>query len=86
LKAALLIGVAAVTLAFASPAFAYSLKNETANGCGGDGSGCIVFCDSGSRAGLMYWNGSGWTDGTKSAPDKDTEARQICAANGSGCT
>ena len=85
MKAALLITAATITLAFATPAFAYSLKSESGNGCGGDGSNCIVFCSNGSRAGMMNWNGSVWTDGSKWDANEDTEARKICAANGSAC-
>jgi hypothetical protein len=86
MKTVLSITVATVILAFASPASAYSLKNETANGCGGDGSICAVYCENGSRAGEMNWNGSVWTDGTKWDKDKDAEAKKICAANGDDCT
>jgi hypothetical protein len=86
MRIVLSIAVAAITLAFASPASAYSLENETADGCGGDGSACIVYCDDGSRAGSMYWNGSVWTDGVKWDADRDTEAGMICAANGTACT
>ena len=85
MKIALSIAAAAVILAFSSPASAYSLKNDTANGCGGDGSLCIVYCDNGSRAGAMNWNGSVWTDGSKWNANKDAEAKMICAANGSAC-
>lgn len=86
MKIALSIVIVAITLAFASPTSAYSLKNETANGCGGDGTQCVVYCKNGSRAGEMNWNGTVWTDGTKWDKDKDAEAKKICAANGAGCT
>ncbi|MDE2163349.1 MAG: hypothetical protein KGJ53_09315 [Alphaproteobacteria bacterium] len=86
MKTALWIA-AAVTLAFASlPAFAYTLKNETAKGCDGDGSACIVVCDNGSRAGAMNWNGNYWTDGERWNKDRDTEAQEIVDSNGSSCT
>jgi hypothetical protein len=85
MKTALSIIAAAITLVFASPASAYTLKNETADGCGGDGSVCIVYCENGSRAGSMAWNGSVWTDGVKWDKDKDAEAKKICAASGSDC-
>jgi hypothetical protein len=63
--------------------FAYTLQG---NGCGGNGEECKVYCDTGDLAGSMYWNGSVWTDGVKSDPDKDEEAKKICAANGTACT
>jgi hypothetical protein len=86
MKTALLSAIAAAVFA-ASPASAYSMRN-TANGgpCVADGSACEVLCDNGTLAGTMYWNGNVWTDGTKSDPDKDAEARKICAANGTACT
>jgi hypothetical protein len=75
------------TLLFSTPASAYSLQSEpNTKGCDGDGSGCIVFCNNGNRAGEMYFNGGRWTDGVKWDQDKDAEARKICAANGTGCT
>jgi len=72
----------AVSLAPAA-AFAYSLGGD---GCNGNGKECVVYCDTGARAGSMYYNGSVWTDGSKWASSRDAEARKICAANGSGCT
>jgi hypothetical protein len=76
-------------MAFSStPAFAYSLQSEPGtNGCGGDGSGCIVFCSSNNnRAGEMYFNGSVWTDGVKWDASREAEAQKIVAANGADCT
>jgi hypothetical protein len=77
----------ASAIAFVSPAsaLAYSLKNATADGCGGDGSECVVYCNNGQRAGSMYWNGSVWTDGVKWDQNREAEAEKICAANGSDC-
>jgi hypothetical protein len=87
MKTTILIAVFAVSALLASPATAYSLRNETDQGeCVADGSTCDVFCDSGSLAGSMNWNGSVWTDGVKWDEDQDTEAQNICAANGSDCT
>ncbi len=87
MKSAFLIaGSTALAFAVPSPAFAYSLKSATANGCGGDGTECVVYCDTGGRAGSMYWNNKVWTDGVKWDSDRDTEARKIVAANGSDCT
>lgn len=63
-------------------AFAYTLKGA---GCDGNGQECQVFCDNGTLAGSMYWNGSYWTDGVKWDKSKDTQARKICAANGTDC-
>lgn len=63
-------------------AFAYTLQGE---GCDGNGKECKVYCNNGQLAGSMWWNGSVWTDGLKWDPNKDKEAKAICAANGSGC-
>ena len=46
---------------------------------------CNVYCNNGQRAGVMYWNGTEWSDGIRSSPDKDVVARQIVAAQGSAC-
>ena len=86
MKTALLAAIA-VALLVASPASAYTLRNETNGGpCAADGKACDVICDNGNLAGTMYWNGNVWTDGVKSDPDKDEEAKKICAANGTACT
>jgi hypothetical protein len=73
-------------LLFAPPVFAYYTQNENGNGCGGDGSGCNVYCDNDDLAGTMYWNGSVWTDGVKWNADFETEASMIVEANGTACT
>lgn len=82
--------VALALLVAVSPAQAFTLKsaNDPKAPCAKDGSGCNVFCDNGDLAGVMYWNETNgvWTDGIKSDPDRDVEARKICAANGSACT
>lgn len=70
----------AITLPVA--AHAYTLKGS---GCEGNGKACEVYCDNGTLAGTMYWNGSKWTDGVKSDADKDAEAKKICEANGAAC-
>lgn len=71
----------------ATPALAYRLQNQSGgSSCPQDGSECKVFCDNGDLAGSMFWNNSVWTDGVKSDPDMDTEARKITAANGTACT
>jgi len=73
-------------IAFTTPAFAYSLVSEpNTKGCDGDGSGCIVYCKNGDRAGEMYWNGSVWSDGVRWNSSKDVEAASIVAANGQSC-
>jgi hypothetical protein len=71
----------------ASPASAYRLEHVPDGGpmCPKDGSTCNVKCDNGNLAGSMNWSYGVWTDGVKSDPDMDVEARKICAANGSGC-
>ena len=61
-------------------ASAYSLK------CANDGQSCNVYCDSGQFVGTMYWNGSNWSDGLRSGPDRDAVAKQMVAAQGSACT
>jgi len=79
--------IAVALLVVALPAAAYQLQSAPNGGsCNRDGSGCKVICDNGQIAGVMYWNGSVWTDGVKSDPDMNAEARKICAANGSACT
>ena len=78
----LMIAVLGTLASWASPAWAYTLQGS---GCGKDGSECRVYCNNGALAGVMYWNGSVWTDGTKWDPDRDTEAKAICAANGADC-
>ena len=70
----------------ASAALAYSTKNDSGGECQKDGSACNVICKSGARAGTMYWNGSVWSDGVRTDPDKDGEAKKIVAANGAACT
>jgi hypothetical protein len=69
-----------------SPASAYQLRSASNGPCTKDGSTCNVYCANGQLAGTMNWNGSVWTDGVKSDPDMNAEARKICAANGSACT
>ena len=82
----LIASLTVLAFALPSPAFAYTLKSATADGCGGDGTECVVYCDNGARAGSMFWNGSVWTDGAKWDADRDAEASKIVAANGSDCT
>jgi hypothetical protein len=84
---AIFLGTFAAATLFASPAYAYKLKSPSnPNDCAPDGSPCTVMCDNGSVAGVMYWNGSVWTDGVKSDANREAEARKICAANGTDCT
>lgn len=79
----LLMVAALATLACStSPASAHTLKGS---GCGKDGSACEVYCNNGHLAGVMYWNRSVWTDGTRSDPDREAEANAICAVNGTDC-
>ena len=87
MKIAILIAAASLlALGVPSASVAYTLKSATANGCGGDGSECIVYCDKGGVAGSMYWNRSVWTDGVKWDANREAEARKIVAANGSDCS
>jgi hypothetical protein len=67
-----------------APAFAYTTKKGDGSACTTD-SACHVYCDNGTLAGTMYWNGTRWSDGLRSDPDKDVVARQIVAAQGSSC-
>jgi hypothetical protein len=82
------LGLIALALTIAAaPASAYQLRSASNGGsCSKDGSTCKVYCDNGQLAGSMNWNGSVWTDGVKSDPDMNAEARKICVANGSACT
>jgi hypothetical protein len=70
----------------ATAVLAYSTKNDSGGECLKDGSACNVYCKSGSRAGVMYWNGGVWSDGSRTDLDKDGEARKIVAVNGSACS
>lgn len=63
----------------AGAAHAYSIS------CNSAGDSCTVTCNNGQRAGVMYWNGSRWSDGVRSSTDKDALARQIVAAQGTAC-
>ena len=77
---------AVATVVWASPVLACSTQNETNQGpCVADGSACDVMCSTGQRAGVMYWNGSVWTDGVRSNEDFETEALAICEASGTSC-
>jgi len=87
MKTALFAIIAVAVLGAGSSAPAYQLRSLSGGGsCASDGSTCSVYCDNGQLAGTMNWNGSVWTDGEKSDPDMNAEARKICAANGSSCT
>jgi hypothetical protein len=79
--------IATVSLVATSAASAYQVRSTTnSDSCAKDGNTCNVYCDNGQLAGSMNWNGTVWTDGVKSDPDMNAEARKICAANGSSCT
>jgi hypothetical protein len=87
MKFVLASALSVALLTIASPAAACQLRSEASGGpCAADGSGCKVFCDDGQLAGVMYWNGSVWTDGVKSDADMNAEARKICAANSATCS
>ena len=53
--------------------------------CNPGGTACNVYCKNGQLAGVMYWNGSQWSDGIRSNPDRNVVARQIVAAQGTAC-
>lgn len=75
LRCAALVG----GMLFFTVAYAYSLS------CNSSGDSCTVTCDNGQRAGVMYWNGSRWSDGLRSHSDKDELAKQIVKAQGTAC-
>ena len=86
MKLALLSVTSAALLVVTSPAFACQVRSASGGGsCSKDGSTCNVYCDNGQLAGSMNWNGTVWTDGVKSDPDMNAEAKKICDANGSAC-
>lgn len=60
-------------------AYAYSIS------CNSSGDACTVRCDNGQQIGTMYWNGSRWSDGLRSSPNKDDVARQMVKAQGTAC-
>lgn len=77
---------AALLLTWSEPASAHRLKHPSGGGpCVADGSTCLVYCNDGTLAGSMNWNGSVWTDGAKWDKDMNAEADKICAANGRSC-
>lgn len=85
MKIIVLVVLAALSLA-ATPASAYYTRNEDdGSGCVANGTACDVMCNNDDRAGVMYWNGSVWTDGVKWNEDFDTEASAIVAAYGNAC-
>ena len=77
--------IALVLLIAAGPVSACEVRGPNGGPCSKDGRTCNVYCGN-ELAGSMNWNGTVWTDGVKSDPDMDAEARKICAANGSACT
>jgi hypothetical protein len=77
--------IALSLLIAAGPVSAFQVRGPNGSPCSKDGSTCNVYCDNGELAGSMNWNGTVWTDGVKSDPDMNAEARKICAANGSAC-
>ena len=86
LKLALVSAVGLTLLIATHQASAYQLRSASNGPCTKDGTTCNVYCSNGQLAGAMNWNGSVWTDGVKSDPDMDAEARKVCAASGSACT
>jgi len=79
MKTTLRYAVSLTGLAVLHAAYAYSIN------CNSSGDSCTVTCDNGQRAGVMYWNGSRWSDGIRSSTDKDELAKQIVAAQGTAC-
>jgi hypothetical protein len=76
-KSIRILAVAASVLVLGT-AHAYKLVQKS-------GDAIDVYCDSGAFVGTMYWNGSRWSDGLRSDPDKDVVAKQMVAAQGSSC-
>lgn len=68
-----------IAIGFSDIAFAYSVS------CNSAGDTCVVTCANGQRAGVMYWNGSQWSDGVRFNKDKNVLAKQIVAAQGTAC-
>jgi len=64
---------------FSGIAYGYSVS------CNSAGDTCVVTCNNGQRAGVMYWNGSQWSDGVRFNKDRDVLAKQIVAAQGTAC-
>ena len=79
MKATLVWTVLVVTALFSVTADAYRIA------CNPGGTACNVYCNNGQLAGVMYWNGSQWSDGIRSSPDRNVVARQIVAAQGTAC-
>jgi hypothetical protein len=69
-----------------TPASAYRLQKPNGEPCAKDGTECQVYCENKHLAGSMNWNGTVWTDGVKSDPDRDAEAKKIVEADGTACT
>lgn len=78
--------VAATFVAVPSRASAYTVSNDYGGTCVNDGSACNVICDNGQLAGIMYWNGSVWSDGVRSDPSSKVVADAIVRAQGTACT
>lgn len=79
-----IVGLLALA-ALAGPSRAQSYESEQGtNGCDGDGGGCIIRCYNGDVAGVMYFNGSTWSDGVRSGSFEEV-AYAILEANGTYC-
>lgn len=74
-----LLCAAIFVIPLAGLAYAYSIT------CNSSGDSCVVTCDNGQLAGVIYWNGSRWSDGIRSSTDEDHLAKQIVAAQGTAC-
>lgn len=70
-------------IVFVGVLFVASAANAYTTDCSGDS--CKVYCADGSYVGTMYWNGTRWSDGLRSDPNKDVVASQMVAAQGSSC-
>lgn len=79
MRALLLTAGTIVAAGLTGLAYAYTLS------CNSAGDSCVVTCANGQRAGVMYWNGSQWSDGVRWNKDKDVLAKQIVAAQGTAC-
>ena len=79
MKALILTIGLVMAIGFSDSTFAYSV------GCNSAGDTCVVTCNNGQRAGVMYWNGSQWSDGVRFNKDKDALAKQMVAAQGTAC-
>ncbi len=79
MKRLMLAAGSVIALGFIGLAYGYSVS------CNSAADTCVVTCDNDQRAGVMYWNGSQWSDGVRFNKDRDVLAKQIVVAQGTAC-